>query len=69
MGFYGITRSGVHVFLHIKVGEVSGVSGVSIRASEIDIDITIDRILYFLIFLKQLLSTFSPFVNMFYVFI
>ena len=46
MGFYGITRSGVHVFLHIKVGEVSGVSGVSIRASEIDIDITTDKILF-----------------------
>ena len=56
----------MHAFLHIKVFEVSLVSGVSIRASEIDIDITTDKF-YFLIFLKKLLYTFSPFVNMFYV--
>ena len=32
--------------LHIKVGEVSGVSGASIRGSEIDIDITTDKTLF-----------------------
>ena len=31
---------------HLRVGEVSGLSGVSIRASDIDIDIKTDKIFF-----------------------
>ena len=32
---------------HLRVGEVSGLSGVSIRASDIDIDIKTDKIFFY----------------------
>ena len=42
-----VCSSVVHGILHVQVGEVSGVSGVSIRASEIDIEITADKINFY----------------------
>ena len=40
----------VHGILHARVVEAIGISGVSIRASDIDIDITTDQIhFYYLI--------------------